>query len=383
MLSLPDLPLPAYGTAALSDLLPSVLASLGVPGERAPLRLPATSRAVLLLVDGLGLRLLERHADAAPFLTSLRRRTLTTGFPSTTVTSLASIGTGLTPGEHGLPGYTSWVEEVDDTVAWLTWTSETGRQDLREPLVPEQVQPHPSAFGRAAADGVAVTVAAPAAFAGSGLTRAVLRGGEYRGSITPGDTVAQAVAGSSVGARSLVYCYTPDLDTTGHVRGVGSDAWLSQLRLVDRFAEELATRLPAGTTLHVTGDHGMVDVPEQARVDVDTAPALRHGVRALAGEARARHVHCHPGATEDVLATWSAELGDRMWVGSGESAITAGLFGPRVTEAARGRIGDVVAMATGEVAVVRSTAEPFTSRLVGHHGALTDDERLVPLVSTT
>lgn len=383
MLSLSDLPLPAYGTGALSDLLPSVLASLGVPGERAPLQLPSTSRAVLLLVDGLGLRLLERHADVAPFLTSLARRTLTTGFPSTTVTSLASIGTGLTPGEHGLPGYTSWVEEVDDTVAWLTWTSGTGRQDLREPLVPEQVQPQPSAFERAAADGVAVTVAAPAAFEGSGLTRAVLRGGSYRGSITPGDTVAQAVAGSSVGARSLVYCYTPDLDTTGHVRGVSSDAWLSQLRLVDRFAEELASRLPTDTTLHVTGDHGMVDVPEPARVDVDTTPALRHGVRALAGEPRARHVHCHPGAAEDVLATWSTELGDRMWVGSRESAIAAGLFGPCVTETARDRIGDVVAIATGEVAVVRSAAEPFISRLVGHHGALTDDERLVPLLSTT
>lgn len=380
--SLSDLPLPAYGTAALSDLLPSVLTSLGVPGERAPLQLPATSRAVLLLVDGLGLRLLERHPDAAPFLTSLARRTLTTGFPSTTVTSLASIGTGLTPGEHGLPGYTSWVEEVDDTVAWLTWTSGAGRQDLREPLVPEQVQPHPPAFERATADGVAVTVAAPAAFEGSGLTRAVLRGGSYRGAVTPGDAIAQAVAGSRLGARSLVYCYTPDLDTTGHVRGVSSDAWLSQLRLLDRFTEELATRLPAGTALHVTGDHGMVDVPEQARVDVDTTPVLRHGVSTLAGEPRARHVHCHPGAADDVLATWSAELGDRMWVGSRESAVTAGLFGPRVSDAAWDRIGDVVAIATGEVAVVRSAAEQFMTRLVGHHGALTDDERLVPLLST-
>jgi hypothetical protein len=376
------LPVPAYGIGALSDLLPSVLASLGVPGERAALELPPTSRAVVLLVDGLGQNLLARYREAAPFLATLTTRGLTAGFPTTTVTGLASLGTGLPPGEHGLTGYTSWVEEVDETVAWLSWTPVSRRQDLRERLVPEQVQHRPTVFERAELDGVAVTVAAPARFEGSGLTRAVLRGGTYRGSVTPGDTVALAAASSSLGTRSLVYCYTPDLDYTGHVRGTASDAWLSQLRLVDRFAEELAARLPRGTALHVTADHGMVDVPEEARVDVATCAALQAGVRALAGEPRARYVHCLPGAAQDVLAAWQAELGDRMWVGRGEDAVTAGLLGPHVTQLARSRVGDVVAVATSEVAVIHSTAEPLSSRLVGHHGALTDDELLVPLLST-
>jgi hypothetical protein len=377
-----DLPVPAYGRAALSDLLPSVLASLGVRGERGPLELPSSSRAVVLLVDGLGQELLRRHAELAPFLSSLTARSLTSGFPSTTVTSLASLGTGLPPGQHGLPGYTSWVEEVGETVAWLSWTPNGGGDDLRQRLVPEQVQSQATAFERAADDGVAVTVAAPAVFEGSGLTRAVLRGGTYRGAVTPGDAVAQAVAGSSTGTRSLVYCYTPDLDLTGHVRGVESDAWRSQLRLVDRFAEELASRLPAGTALHVTADHGMVDVPEHDRVDADSTPSLQEGVRALAGEPRVRHVHCLPGALDDVLAAWQAELGDRMWICRGSDAVAAGMFGPVVSETARRRIGDVIAVSTGPTSVVRSVAEPMFSRLLGQHGALTDDELLIPLLST-
>jgi len=373
---------PAYGRAALSDLLPSVLAALGVPGEPATLELATTSRCVVLLVDGLGQELLARHREAAPFLTSLTARQLTAGFPTTTATSLASLGTGLPPGEHGLTGYTSWVEEIAETVAWLTWTPAAGREDLRERLVPEQVQQQPTAFERAALDGVAVTVAAPATFKGSGLTRAVLRGGGYRGSISAGDAVAQAVTGSGLGSRSLVYCYTPDLDYTGHVRGVASDAWLSQLRLVDRFAEELATRLPRGTTLHVTADHGMVDVAEDARIDFDSSPALQAGVRALAGEPRARHVHCLPGATDDVLAAWRSEVGGRMWVGRGADALAAGLLGSRVTDVARSRVGDVLAIATADVALVRSQTEPLLTRLIGHHGALTEDELRVPLLTT-
>jgi hypothetical protein len=373
---------PSYGTASLADLMPSVLTSLGVPGETAPIELPPTGRAVVLLVDGLGLRLLERHAEVAPFLSSLRRRQLTAGFPATTVTSLSSFGTGLAPGEHGLTGYTSWVQEVDETVGWLAWQPAAGGADLRERLVPEQVQPQPTVLERAAAAGVEVSVAAPAHFDGSGLTRAVLRGGRYRGSYTPGDAIGEAVAGSRAGSRSLVYCYTPDLDTTGHVRGVDSEAWRAQLRLVDAFAEQLAACLEPGTALHVTADHGMVDVGPEGKIDLDASPVLMDGVRVVAGEPRARHVHTEPGAADDVLARWRAELGDRVQVLSRAEVVAAGLLGPTVTPAALRRTGDVVAIATADVALVRWSTEAMFSALVGQHGALTDDELLVPLLST-
>lgn len=369
---------PAYGRGALSDLLPAVLSSLGVAGEPDVLGLLPARRVVVLLVDGLGLTLLERSAPLAPFLSSLTARPLTAGFPATTATSLSSLGTGLPPGEHGVTGYTSLVEQAGGVVSWLTWTRE--REDLRERLVPEQLQPRATAFERAERAGVAVTVAAPSHFRGSGLTRAVLRGGTWAGAVSPGDTVAQVAAGAARGDRSLVYCYTPDLDLTGHVRGVDSDAWRDALRLVDAFADQLRARLPPGTRLLVTGDHGMVDVADAAQVDADAEPALQAGVRALAGESRARHVHTLPGAAPDVLAAWRERLGDRAWVASREQAVETGLLGPVVTDAARARTGDVVVVATGELAVVRRTTDPGGARLRGHHGALTPDELLVPLL---
>jgi len=373
---------PAYGTGSLADLLPSVLTSLGVAGEASPLELAPTSRVVVLLVDGLGLELLARHADAAPFLSSLASRPLTTGFPSTTVTSLSSFGTGLPPGQHGLTGYTSWVQEVEQVVGWLSWRPAGGGGDLRGALVPEDVQPLETAFERASRAGVEVTVAAPAQFEGSGLTRAVLRGGHYRGAVTAADAIAHAVAGSRLGDRSLVYCYTPDLDTTGHVRGVDSEAWRIALTLVDRHAEELAARLPDGTVLHVTADHGMVDVGEDDKLDLDARPDLLAGVRAVAGEPRARHVHALPGAAGDVLAAWQESLGDVVQVLSRTQAVGAGLLGPVVTPQALRRTGDVVAVSTGALSLVQRERDPFFSALVGQHGALTAEEVLVPLLTT-
>jgi hypothetical protein len=331
----------------------------------------------------MGWELLRRNADAAPFLNGMAGRALTAGFPSTTATSLTSLGTGLPPGEHGLTGYSSWLEEVGDAVNWLAWRPVGQGGDLRALLDPEQTQPRATAFERAADAGVAVTTATGAKFEGSGLTRAALRGGRFAGSVSWGDSLALTADAVERGNRSLVYCYVSELDLTGHVRGPDSDAWRAQLAMVDAFAAALAERLPSDARLLVTADHGMVTVPEDAKVDVDASPTLSDGVLGLAGEPRVRYVHTRPGAAADVLATWCGELGDRMAVLSRDDAVAAGLFGPVVTDVARRRIGDVVAIAsTPAVAVVRRRVESRLSALPGQHGALTDDELLVPLLTT-
>lgn len=377
----PALPRPAHGST-LADLGPAVLAGLGVPGERAGLGLAPGSlrRVVLLLVDGLGARALAAHPAAAPFLSSLPGPGITAGWPTTTATSLSSLGTGLPAGEHGLTGYTSWVAEVGAVVNWLRWTAVGHRDDLRRRLVPEEVQPRATVFERAAAAGVAVATTGPSSFVGTGLTRAVFRGAADATTVAPGDAVSRVAEAVRAGERSLVYAYASELDLVGHVRGPGTDAWCEQLALVDAHAARIAARLPDDATLLVTADHGMVAVDEAALVDLDATPELRAGVVAVAGDPRARHVHTAAGATADVLATWRAVLGPGSWVGTRDDVVAAGLLGPTVTDGARARVGDVVAVALGRGAVVQRHVEPAMSALPGQHGALTDDELLVPLL---
>jgi hypothetical protein len=274
--------------------------------------------------------------------------------------------------------------EVDAPVNWLSWKPVGTSDDLRDRLVPEVIQPEPTVWQQAADAGVAVSIVSGRQFEGTGLTRAVFRGGGYTGTTTAGDAVALAADLADRGHRSLVYAYISELDLVGHVRGPGSDAWIAQLQLVDRHVEALASRLPAGTTMLVTADHGMAVMRQDETVDLDVEGSpLREGVRAIAGEPRMRHVHALPGAAGDVLATWTAQLGDRAWVMSGDDAVRAGLFGPVVTPLARERIGDVIAIARDGLGMVQRRRESLSSNLVGHHGALTDIELLVPLLSVT
>ncbi|HWD46638.1 MAG TPA: alkaline phosphatase family protein [Actinomycetota bacterium] len=380
----PAPPLPRYGEASLADLLPSLLAALDVPGFANPLGVEPLRRACLLVVDGLGWEALLANRRLAPVLagTAEGGGPITTGFPATTVTSLASIGTGLPPGRHGLVGYTIALAGMERAFNCLRWSPYGlgGAKDLRDRVVPERLQPEPTGFEVAAADGVEVTLVGAGEYATSGFTRATLRGGGYWRTHSLGDQAAGALRGLGKGRRSLVYLYHPDLDRTGHVRGVGAEAWRLELAHVDRLVGHIAERLGGDAALFVTGDHGMVDLRPEERVDLADRPELAAGVRLLSGEARARHVHTVRGATADVLAAWRGLLGHAMWVVPGEEAIAAGWFGPKVTDEVRARVGDVVAAAHGPVGVVQREVDPTQALLTGHHGSMTSAEQLVPFL---
>lgn len=370
-----------YGQSSLSDVLPSALAALGVAGEPNPLGIEPAECVVVLLVDGLGWQLLREHAGHAPFLSSLAARPLTAGFPTTTAVSITSLGTGVTPGQHGITGYTTRADGLTEPANWLTWRGAFSGTDLTDDQSPEQVQPVQTSFERAEQAGVSASVVSSPLFRDSGLTRAALRGGQYGRAFTAADTATE-VATAARTRGGLIYCYIADLDLIGHVHGCRSQAWLAQLELIDHGARLLADRLPAGTRLLVTADHGMLDVPESAKVDYDAEPLLKQGVDLIAGEARVRYLYAAAQEIEPVRARWAEVLGDRVALLSRDEAIGCGWFGPAVSEQARHRIGDLVAVAVSEVAVVRRKAESRSATLIGHHGALSEAELLVPLLFT-
>ena len=367
--------------ATLADVLPSVAAALGVP-VRGPglLAVPPARSAVVVLVDGLGELLLERRGGHAPFLRRLRSGSLpaavvSSGFPSTTATSMGMFGTGRLPGSHGLVGLE--VLDPDRGVLFneLSW----------DPAVdPRLWQPGSTVFEEVAAAGLEVVRIGPRYFDGSGLTEATLRGGRFVASSSLAgrvDAAAAAVAGAPGGA--LVYLYWGELDKVGHVHGCDSWQWGEELTAVDSELARLARLLPADTLLAVTADHGMVDVPFADRVDVAHEPDLVAGVHLVGGEARALHLYCTPdGDPADVVERWRQRFDGTMEVVPRDVAVAAGWFGP-VAPHVLPRIGDVIARAIASVAVVDSrTARPELLRLVGLHGAGTPQEQLIPFLLT-
>ncbi|MDZ7576856.1 MAG: alkaline phosphatase family protein [Candidatus Nanopelagicales bacterium] len=359
--------LPAYGSRSLCELLGSVGDGLVVPGFRDVLGLGARDRVAVVVIDGLGLAQLRECAESAPFLAERTAASLTSVFPSTTCAALGSIGTGLTPGRHGLVGASFVYPETGRLLNPLGWGSGPS---------PIAVQPEPTVLERAEAAGVSVAVVSDRSYRHSGLTVAALRGGQYKGADGPGERAATVIESLDVGGRSLVIGYWGSLDRTAHVHGVASPHYRFELSHVDLLVRQIAASLPAGARLIVTADHGMIDCPDV--IDLDADPGFGEHVRLVAGEPRMRHVYARPGAATAVARRWQDLLADKAQVLLGEEAVAEGWFGD-VDPGNIERIGSVLAIAGPGTRLGMPSRDSVVSSLLGQHGGLTEAEMVVPL----
>lgn len=360
------------GRATIDQIMPSVGAALGVDGFANTLGLPDAPRYVVFLVDGLGLDLLQQNAQAAPFLASLKNvDDVVCGVPSTTVTSLTSLGTGLRGGQHGMVGYTSRVPETGRRLNSLKWD---------QPIDPTVWQPYPTVLQRLAAAGVSASSVNDAKFEGTGLTVCSQRGVPFHGINSVYERLDVVVDVIESSPRSVTYAYESRLDHTGHSKGCGSQEWETMLTTIDTELTELRDELPRDTVLIVTADHGMIDLPFENRFDVDQSPRLLDDVTLLAGEARFRHLYTRPGAADEVAARWQAELGDRAVVRTQDGI--EDWFGP-ISADVRGRIGDVVVASLGDFAVFSSREFGVEMKMTGFHGSITEPELRIPVLVAT
>lgn len=373
---------PRYADGWLGDVVPGVLAALGVPGLRDPLglaiRLAGVSQIAVLMIDGLGWHQL-RAGVKTPTLSTLADTSdgpITCGFPSTTPTSLVSLGTGALSGAHGVLAFTSNVPGTDRVLNHTLWLDDPD---------PFAWQPLPILFNQARAAGLSTSVVNRTMFAGTGLTVVSTGDAGYR----PVEDSEQAVGGVLDALRDgvrLVYGYLPEVDRAGHEFGAGnplsagSEQWQAAMTGADAAVARLLDGLPHRSALVITADHGHLVSPPDRRLDLDTNPLLSAGIRVVAGEPRVRYLHTEPGAAADVLAAWREVAGHAAWIGSREEAVATGWYGP-VSEAHARRLGDVVVVCKDDWSIQASAHEPpSVSRLVGLHGGRTRLEMEIPLL---
>ena len=224
----------------LSHLTNSIFSTLNVADTTDYLELKqANMRECLILIDGMGQDAVDKYGDQFPIFDELKNvRTIYTNFPSTTATSLSTLGTGVLPGVHGMLGYTVRVPRSDNRLLnALKWD---------ERVDPVMWQKVPTLFERAVLAGVSVTHVAAKRYEGSGFTQAALRGAKYVGA-NGIDEMVTAVSTALVAQPSFVYTYLNTLDSAGHSDGVGSDKWLTALAQVSEFITKVKESVPTGT----------------------------------------------------------------------------------------------------------------------------------------
>lgn len=354
----------------LSEITPAIFASLGLSQYQLRLGASPVGREVLFLIDGFGAQALDDFPELMPNIMSGKSfGDVSTSFPSTTSTSLATLMTGALPNEHGMLGYTVRIPNSDGRVLnALKWD---------ERVDPVIWQPKETFFEIGAKNGINVSHVSAKRYEDTGFTRAVFRGAKYRGANLYPDLVSETRE-ALMSAPAFVYLYVNDLDVAGHVAGYGSDKWINALQMIDNLVGQLLANLPSGTRIWITGDHGMINVGEKFVIGRDNL--LQTEVSVIAGEPRARHIYlARPQVCEEIAQLWRSELGDTATIFTKAEAIKQNLFGLPMQDSFADRIGDIVAVVNDNSILIDPAREKLESAMVGHHGAMTGDETNVPL----
>ena len=333
-------------------------------------------RVALVLIDGLGRRALERHADH-PLLRRIASDgeivPLASQFPSTTTAHLTTLYTGRPVGEHGLYEWRVYEPTLDQVIQPLPFEADGRPLDLD----PRALVPGPTLFERLAQAGVPCTAVQPGHIWPSRYGSAALAGAD----VVTFERLEDGVRSLAV-PEGLAYLYHDGVDAQGHDDGPSSPAFETAARAALDAVEAGMRRLPRGTLLVLTADHGQIDVSPDRLDLLDAAwpgllDALARDKRGCAlppaGSARDCFLHIAPGRAREVVEELAPRLGDRAEVRLAADLVDAGTFGP-VGSRLRSRLADVCVLpAPGRMAWLAAFPGP-ERRFRGHHGGLTPEE---------
>lgn len=380
--------LPDYAGGSIVNLMQSIATACGSRHSRYPqltaLSAPQLARSrhiVLLVVDGLGQRMLSKHA-AHSHLQRHLCGSITSVFPSTTASAITAFMTGLAPAQHALTGWYMHLDEIDQTLAILPLLPRCGVGKVPPEDLPPRLFEHDSLFQALDRE---CWVVAPQSIAGSPFNAWHARGAQTIAYTSLPEMFATLTALVQDNARpSYVYAYYPDLDACAHHYGTDSrqaqqtllafDAWLGNcLRLLHG----------SNTWLLVTADHGFIDSPNRRVIDLDDHPQLASLLqRPLCGERRAAYGYVASENRPAFEHYVRRHLPRAVHLYASPMLISAGWFGPPPYHPRlAARVGDYTLVMKDNWTIKDWLPGERRHPMLGVHGGISAAEMRVPLAA--
>ena len=337
---------------------------------------------VLLLVDGLGLNLLEQRAS-----TSTLRRLLATElrsvFPSSTASALTSLATGEWPAQHAVVGWWTHMPSLDAAAVILQFQRRSDGRLLHElGVTPEQAFPAEPLIARADRDTLSIL---PRELVDSPYSLYASGGSPRRGYASlhdAADVVLQRIRGAR--RPTFTYLYTPRVDSIAHEMGTRHPELGSAVSQVEGVIERLAVGLGPDSRLLVTADHGHLDAPVGHRHPLRPGSILDALQRVSpSGDPRSVYFHLRPGAEHRFHDSFTRRFGNEFALLAADELEEMELLGPGpLGDETRRRVGDAVAISLGAsiLGVPGVTGGKAWLSLASHHSGLTPAEMRIPLL---
>lgn len=318
---------------------------------------------IALLVDAMGISVMEKHLKRSGFFFSHLKKEITTVFPPTTTAATTSFRTGRSPAENGWLGWNQYFQEMDDNIILFREHSQYGSefyygfvertmpykdlvQDLRDHNInSESVWPIWSRVNPCASYHDLLKTA---------------------GEITEED-----------GMR-FVYAYWDAFDTLMHQEGPSSRQAGKMINEIEQETEQFVKTLPADCALVIVADHSQVDVRQKdMALQKDMCACFRHEP---ALEPRTIAFYIKDGKEKEFVERFNDAFGRDYHLYTHAEVMAGHFFGegtvhPRMEEF----IGDYLAVAETDLQLFYKKG----AGKKGDHAGGMKEEAVVPLILYT
>ena len=319
---------------------------------------------VLFLVDAMGSEILKKHPKQSEFLRNNQADTLTTVFPSTTVSATTSMLTGLPPVTTGWIGWLQYVKEEDRSVIFFfnkDFYDDTHNFDYN---VSEKYVPITKIYDlieHQNSDVQALEIFPE------------FKSPEHK---TFRDLCNTVIKNTQSEGKHFIYAYWDKLDTYLHATGTTSKRVRNHVNEINDDFKYLIENLDDDTIVIVTADHGQIDIEEiELWHYKNIVETFLHNPSV---EARATAFFIKEGMAEQFVKGFNDNFRDKFILYKSEDFLNSKYLGDSVEhEKLKEFLGDYFSIAVDKYSFKLSNSK---KSFLAQHAGLTKDEMLIPLI---
>jgi len=317
---------------------------------------------VFLIMDGMGINVLERNLPENAFLRRYMKSEISSVFPPTTVAAYTSILTGKTPAEHGWIGWSCYFKEVDKCIDLFS-NHESGT----ELPASEEHQP----YKHLPYDNILNVLGSKV------RTCAVSPFSEYFANTVEG--ICQQLKNlCEEDGRKFIYAYHYQPDHDMHDFGVSSECITEIMKDYNNQLEALTNSL-SDTLFLISADHGMIDITMKC---IEDYPQINDAlVRHICVEPRCCSLYVRDEYISKFPKIFADIFGDKFKLFTHDEFLQSGLLGEGIQHPKiKDFVGDYVAVAVSDIALWYKDSNGEYNDFKGSHAGLTKEELTVPLI---
>lgn len=391
---------PDYEKYSLANLASTIANHFHKSNERAPpindepVRevLEDSETVVFFLLDGFGNQLINAlSSDQAlnKVLNSNHYAPITTVFPSTTTTALASANTGLLPEQHGIIGHTMYLRKLGVVASLISFSPVADAIKgalLSAGLNPRDLMQGKTIYEELSEEGIASAVLTKYPYGRSGLTQMIHSGAEILTYNVASDMLVLLRRLLQARNHKMIFAYWDAIDIAAHAYGAGEDEVLAEVRsffyvLQTELFKKLDRKLAKRISFFMTGDHGHVTVKSRDRVIANDYPEILANLQIPpAGDSRASFIKTTSRGDEKVQKFFK-QFRNKLELIPTDKAIEEGFFGAgKMSNGIREALGDYLILSKKNNAFLYGYRKRDDFEMVGYHGGMSKDEILIPMI---